>query len=218
MQEKIERRSNRERTEQTRGDLIAAARRLFIEKGYADTGTPEIVEAACVTRGALYHHFEDKKALFRAVCEQEAQAVAEAIDKAAPDDLSLRDALIHGGAAFLDEMAEPGRTRLLLLDGPAVLGRREMDEIDARHGGRTLKAAITYAIRTKAIASELAAEPITALLSAAFDRAALAIDDGAEKESYAHALAALIDGLLIPAGREDERAVSLPCKPSAVLP
>ncbi|RFC67563.1 MULTISPECIES: TetR/AcrR family transcriptional regulator [Mesorhizobium] len=206
MQEKIERRSNRERTEQTRGQLIAAARHLFTAKGYADTATPEIVEAAGVTRGALYHHFEDKKALFRAVCEQEAQLVAEAIEQAAPENLSLRDALIQGGDAFLRVMAAPGRTRLLLLDGPAVLGRAEMDEIDARHSGRTLRAGIAYGIREKAISPNLSIDAIAALLSAAFDRAALAIEAGGSAADYAQALAALIEGLLLPASRRGAAA------------
>ncbi|MGC4026328.1 MAG: TetR family transcriptional regulator [Mesorhizobium sp.] len=208
MQEIMGRRSNRERTEQTRGHLIAAARRLFTEKGYADTATPEIVEAAGVTRGALYHHFEDKKALFRAVCEQEARLVAEAIEQAAPENLSLRDALIQGGDAFLHAMAAPGRTRLLLLDGPAVLGRAEMDEIDARHSSRTLRAGIAHGIREKAIVPNLSLDAVTALLSAAFDRAALAIEAGGKPADYAQALTVLIEGLLRPADRRDGHSAS----------
>ncbi|TSE14191.1 helix-turn-helix transcriptional regulator, partial [Mesorhizobium intechi] len=104
MQQESARRSNRDRTEATRADLIAAARKLFTEKSYAETGTPEIVTAAGVTRGALYHHFADKQALFAAVVEQEAQAVAQEIERASPSSLEARDALIAGSDAYLDAM------------------------------------------------------------------------------------------------------------------
>lgn len=191
-------RSNKERTEQTRADLLAAARRLFIEKGYADTATPDIVAAAGVTRGALYHHFEDKKALVAAVCEQESREVAVEVDAASPSGLPAREALIKGGEAYLDAMRVPGRTRLLLLDGPAVLGRAEMDAIDNRHGTRSLKAGVTFAVRDGTLPKDLPIDATTALLSAAFDRAALAIDAGASADDYKRAMAALIDGLVKP--------------------
>lgn len=196
-QEKSHRRSQEQRTKATQGDLIAAARKLFVERGYADTGTPEIVEAAGVTRGALYHHFEDKKALLRAVVEQEAAAVAAEVDRAAPESLGARDALVKGGEAFLEAMSERGRTRLLLLDGPAVLGRAEMDEIDGRNGTRSLKAGIVFAVREGALSKTTPIDALTHLLSSAFDRAALAIDAGGAPKDYRKALAALIDGLFV---------------------
>ena len=194
MQRQTARRSNRDRTEATRADLIAAARKLFIEKSYAETGTPEIVAAAGVTRGALYHHFADKQALFAAVVEQEAEAVATEIDRASPPSLFARDALIAGSDAYLAAMRLPGRTRLLLLDGPAVLGRAAMDAIDDRHGNRSLREGLVAAMRANTM-TRLPADALTALLAAAFDRAALAVEAGASTEDYRAVLMALIDGL-----------------------
>lgn len=195
MQVKTERRSNRDRTEATRGDLIAAARRLFTEKSYAETGTPEIVAAAGVTRGALYHHFSDKQALFAAVAEQEASAVAEEVERAAPTALGAREALLAGTEAYLRAMQVPGRTRLLLLDGPAVLGRTGMDAIDDRHGNRTLREGLAATMRAGAM-RKLPLDALTGLLAATFDRAALAIDAGASFDDQLAVIAAVIDGLM----------------------
>ncbi|AZO22299.1 MULTISPECIES: TetR/AcrR family transcriptional regulator [unclassified Mesorhizobium] len=194
MQRESGRRSNRDRTEATRADLIRAARRLFTEKSYAETGTPEIAAAAGLTRGALYHHFADKQALFAAVVEQEAATVAAEIDRASAPSLSARDALIAGSDAYLAAMRAPGRTRLLLLDGPAVLGRAAMDDIDNRHGNRSLREGLVAAMRARAM-TRLPAEALTALLAATFDRAALAIEAGASEEDYRAVLIALMDGL-----------------------
>lgn len=196
MQQEIRHRSNRERTETTRAALMVAARRLFTEKSYADTATPEIVAAAGVTRGALYHHFSDKQALFHAVVEQEAAAVAEEIERNTSDTSSAKDVLMKGGEAFLAAMTVPGRTRLLLLDGPAVLGRTAMDAIDAEHGARTLREGLAMAMRAGAM-KKLPLDALTALLSAAFDRAALAIEAGAARQDHAATLAALIEGLVV---------------------
>lgn len=194
MQQEMPRRSNRERTETTRTALLSAARRLFIEKSYAETATPDIVAAAGVTRGALYHHFADKQALFRAVVEQEASQVADEIERATPASVNARDALMEGGRAFVAAMAAPGRTRLLLLDGPAVLGRTVMDEIDGRHSARTLHEGLAIAMQEGSM-TKLPLDALTALLSAAFDRAALAVEAGAKPADLNAALAAIIDGL-----------------------
>ena len=198
-QAKPARRSNRDRTDTTRAALLDAARRLFVEKSYAETGTPEIVAAAGVTRGALYHHFADKQALFAAVVEAESRAVADEIEKAAPETMSPREALIAGGDAFLAAMAVPGRTRLLLLDGPAVLGRAAMDGVEAAHGNRTLREGLAAAIEAGAL-RPLPLDALTSQLAAMFDRAALAIDSGADAADHRAVLAAFIDGLMLPVG------------------
>lgn len=195
MQIKSSRRSNRERSDATRGAILDAAHGLFVERGYAETSTPDIVAAAGLTRGALYHHFEDKKALFRAVAEREAGAVAATIEQATVDDLTPRDALISGARAFFDAMAAPGRIRILLLDGPAVLGTREMAAIDAANAQKTLEDGLAEAMAPKVVDREALAATAT-LLSAAFDRAALEIAAGAPTNLYVEAIGHLIDGLI----------------------
>ncbi|OOG74467.1 TetR family transcriptional regulator [Sinorhizobium sp. A49] len=195
MQTESPRRSNRERSDTTRGAILDAAHGLFVERGYAETSTPDIVAAAGMTRGALYHHFEDKKALFRAVADREAGAVAARIERATIDDLTPREALITGARAFFDAMAEPGRIRILLLDGPAVLGTREMAAIDAANAQRTLEDGLAEAMAPKVVDRDALAATAT-LLSAAFDRAALEIAEGAPTNLYVEAISHLIDGLI----------------------
>ena len=181
-------RSNRDRAERTRAALMQAARSLFVDKGYADTSTPEIVAAAGITRGALYHHFEDKRALFRAIVTEEALAVAGAIEQNAPAGLPPFDALIEGSSAYLDAMRVPGRTRLLLIEGPSVLGQAEMKKLDEYNAARTLRSGLEAAMDTRGVPLAALAD----LLSAAFDRAALAIDAGADAAHYHAAIVALI--------------------------
>lgn len=195
MQIESPRRTNRERSDTTRAAILDAAHGLFVARGYAETSTPDIVAAAGLTRGALYHHFEDKRALFRAVAEREAGAVAARIEQATVDDLTSRDALIAGARAFFDAMAEPGRIRILLLDGPAVLGTREMAAIDAANAQRTLEDGLAEAMAPKVIDRDALAATAT-LLAAAFDRAALEIAEGAPTDLYVEAISQLIDGLI----------------------
>ncbi|MGL5164608.1 MAG: TetR/AcrR family transcriptional regulator [Afipia sp.] len=185
-------RSNRDRTEKTRSALMQAARRLFIEKGYGETSTPEIVAAAGITRGALYHHFEDKRALFRAIVTDEALAVADAIERNAPAELQPIDALLAGSSAYLDAMRLPGRTRLLLIEGPSVLGLTEMKKLDEENAARTLRDGLEAAMGKRSASSSASLAALADMLSAAFDRAALAIDAGEDAEHYRAAIATLI--------------------------
>ncbi|SDY90487.1 transcriptional regulator, TetR family [Lysobacter sp. yr284] len=169
-------RSNRERTEGTRRALLDAARALFVARGYADTSTPDVVAAAGLTRGALYHHFADKRDLFRQVLDAEAEAVRDAILAAAPAELPARAALIRGAEAYLDSMTVPGRTRLLLIDAPAVLGPEQAGAIDQANAGSALQQGLAEALGD----ANVDVAPLARLLSACFDRAALEIDAGAD--------------------------------------
>jgi AcrR family transcriptional regulator len=188
------RRTQVERRAETQRALVNAARRLFASKGFAATGTPEIVAEAGVTRGALYHHYADKTALFRAVVEQEHALLAMSINAAAEgeDEPGPVRALIAGGDAFLDAMQEPGRRQILLVDAPGVLGRAEVDAIDAQHGLRTLIEGVRAAIEARAI-KDLPALPLAHLLNALFDRAAMAAPE--ELADYRKTIKALIRGL-----------------------
>jgi AcrR family transcriptional regulator len=195
MQQKSETRTNILRTEATKTALLAAARKLFSEKGYAETSTPEIVEAAGLTRGALYHHFDDKVALFRAVITHEYKSVAQAItESTAEKHGSAVEALRQGSRSFLTAMGDKGRVRIMLLDGPAVLGQLEIDKIDRETSAGTLRQGLCDAMD----AGEIKRLPIDALsvqLSALFDRVALAVSEGDDREDHLKVLDALFTSM-----------------------
>jgi hypothetical protein len=109
--------------------------------------------------------------------------------------LSPTAALIRGGAAFLAAMRVPGRTRLMLLDARAVLGRAMLDQIDAETGGQTLIEGLAAALPADRPVAAMAA-----LLSSAFDRAALEIDAGGIAADWKMALAMLIAGVIAQQG------------------
>lgn len=172
------RRTNAERHAETRAKLLAVAREMFAEKGFADTGTPEIVAAAGVTRGALYYHFADKRDLFRAVFEAEEAALAARID-----DVSLPladdpvEALMAGTLAFFAAATDAGTNRIVFVDGPAALGWDDWREIDERYAAATLREGLTAAMTAGAIKT-VPVEELTNVLGAAFNEAALGLGAG----------------------------------------
>ena len=187
--------SQQDRRDATRGALLAAGRRLFAERGFADVPADEIVSAAGVTRGALHHHFGDKRGLFRAVFEQlEGEIVADLgrfVGEGA-DDLVPR-AL----AAFLDICERPDVRRIALTDAPAVLGWQTWREIEAEHGLGLLTAMLT----DSPTVSEATPAPVLAqLVLGSITEAALLIahaeDRAAARKQAEAALLALYGDLL----------------------
>jgi AcrR family transcriptional regulator len=126
------RRTQAQRRATTRRALLDAARSLFAEKGYHGTAAEEIVGRAGLTRGALYHHFEDKKDLFRVVVDEMEGEIDEEIEAAERAQSGLPEAVMAGYRAFVDAVLDPEMRGTFFLEGPAVLGW-EWREIDARH-------------------------------------------------------------------------------------
>jgi AcrR family transcriptional regulator len=172
----VNRRTQAERREATRTALVAAARELFAERGYAGVGTEEIVQRAGVTRGALYHHFSGKHDLFRAVYERVEQELTERIVTEVPlagadDPVTV---LRRGTARFLDACLEPEVQRIALLDAPAVLGYEVWREIGERYGLGLIAAALLSAVESGALPAQ-PVRPLAHVLLGALDEAALYI-------------------------------------------
>jgi AcrR family transcriptional regulator len=194
------RRTQVERSEATRTALIAAARRLFAERGYAGVGTEEIVRAAGLTRGALYHHFGDKRELFAAVYEQIEVELAERIATgalAAQTDRPL-EAMRAGAEMFLAACTEPDVQQIALLDGPSVLGWDRWREVAADHGLGLIEASLQAAIEAGAMAPQ-PVRPLAHVLMGALDEAAMLVaraeDPEAMRAEVGRTLGTLLDGL-----------------------
>ena len=128
------RRSQAERSETTRSALLDAARDLFAQQGFAATGREQIAERAGVTRGALYHHFGSKQAIFRAVVERLESEITERVAQAGLRGVTARDRFEAGASEFLDACLDPAVSRVLLLEAPVVLGWKVWREIEEQYG------------------------------------------------------------------------------------
>jgi AcrR family transcriptional regulator len=194
------RRTQADRSAATRGALIAAARRLFAERGYAAVGTPEVAAAAGVTRGALYHQFADKADLFLAVYELVEQEIAERIGElvAAAGATDPVEALTAGAEAFLDACAEPEIQRIVLIEAPAVLGWDTWRAVGLKYGLGLTEAILRAAIDAGRIA-EQPVRPLAHVLIGALDEAALYVaraeDPVAAREQMSAVLGRLVRGL-----------------------
>jgi len=186
-----------ERTEATRGRLVATARRLFAEQGFAATSTEQILTAAEVSRGAMYHHFASKTDLFQATFEAveddlTAQVLAAATDGGETDPVRILELGFH---AFLDQCVNPEVQRIVMLDGPTVLGWDTWHELDERYAFGTIKAVLAVAAQTGRIGED-AIDPLSHLLLGAIMQAGMVVaraeDPGAAKTAMAASFTQLL--------------------------
>jgi AcrR family transcriptional regulator len=193
-----ERRTQAARSQATREALIAAARGLFAERGYAAVGTEEIVRRAGVTRGALYHHFEGKRDLLRAVYEQIESEFAGRLMEAVPSDAGSLETLGAGAQMFLDACLEPEVQQIVLLDAPAVLGWEEWREIAARYGLGLIEGILATAMETGEVRDQ-PLRPLAHALMGALDEVAMLVarsdDTAAARAEAGRTVTGLVDAL-----------------------
>src|SRR4051794_30126968 len=195
------RRTQAERTEATREALIAAARGLFTERGYENVGTAEVVRAAGVTRGALYHHFGDKASLLEAVYGRiEAESTERVARVVLGSELeSPLEAMKAGIEAFLAEGGKPELRQIALHDAPAVLGWERWREIGAANGLGLIEASLAAAIEAGEI-RPVPVKPTAHLLMGALDEAAMLLARDGRPEARLEVtgvLVALLDGFAV---------------------
>jgi len=153
------RQTKAERSAGTRNALIVAATRLFAAKGYAGAGREEIVAAAGVTRGALYHHFADKADLFRAVFEAMEERVVTDVAEAAMVTDDPVEQLRLGCRAYLDAARDPGVRRICIIDAPVVLDETVRREIATNNALGMVREALAAAVAS----GRLREQPVDAL-------------------------------------------------------
>jgi AcrR family transcriptional regulator len=191
------RRAQADRSATTRDALIVAARRLFAAEGFADVSTDAIVAAAGVTRGALYHQFADKTALFDAVLEAVeadiARRLADAVAEAGVSDPV--EALKHAVRTWLDICVEPEIHRIALIDGPSVLGWTHWREVCQRHVFGLVQALLSQGIELGRIRA-LPVRPLAHVLMGAGDEAALYVAEAADHAQARAEMVVVIDQLI----------------------
>jgi AcrR family transcriptional regulator len=194
------RRTQADRSAATRDALVAAARRLFAAHGFAEVPTDSIATAAGVTRGALYHQFADKMALFEAALDAvEADIAARlAAEVAATGASDPVEAMRQAVRAWLGMCTEQEIQRIALVDGASVLGWARWREICQRHVFGLVEAVVTQGIELGRIRAR-SARPIAHVLMGASDEAALYVAEAPDQElartEMIEALGRLIDGL-----------------------
>lgn len=191
-------RTRAESMEENRARLLAAARRAFADKGYAAASMDALTAEAGLTRGALYHNFGDKRGLFAAVVEQIDGEMAERAKRLGAEFGKGWDALLAEGAAYIEMALDPEVQRIVLLDGPAVLGDPSL--WPSQNSCLQVTRQAVEDLMADGILKPVDAEAAARLISGAALNAAMWIAASAEPESVLpraqEAFRALVEGLL----------------------
>jgi AcrR family transcriptional regulator len=188
------RRTQGERRATTRAALIAAGRELFARKGFAGAGREEIVERAGVTRGAMYHHFDSKEALFQAVYETvEADVLAQVV-RAAGAATDPKEMLRLGSLAYLDVAAAEEVRRICLIDAPSVLDPEVRRELAEGHGLGVIRAALRDCMAAGLIRTQ-PVDTLAHLYMAALLEAATLVAEGRDRAEVGAVLDDLLESL-----------------------
>lgn len=175
----VNRRTQAERTAATRTALVGAGRRLFAAQGFASVGTEAIVREAAVSRGALYHHFTDKTELFAAVLEDVEREVSQHLADVAGAGAGFLDVMVRALEAWLDICEQPDVQRIVLVDGPSVLGWTRWREICQPHVLGLIQAVLTQGMAEGNVQQQ-PVTPLSHALIAVADEAAMYVASAAD--------------------------------------
>jgi AcrR family transcriptional regulator len=181
--------------------LLAVARDLFAEQGFEGTPLDQVAEQAGVTKGALYHHFKNKRELFQAVFEH---LEGELCDRVVVAAVAAGDdpwaSMTAGVRAFMEGALDPAAQRIVLIEGPTVLGWETWKEIDERFGYALTKGSIDHAMEA-GVLERRASGPLAHLFLAAISEAALQVARAKDKERALEektaAVMSILDGMRI---------------------
>jgi AcrR family transcriptional regulator len=187
-----------ERRAATTEAILKAGRRLFGDRGFASTTIDDIAEAAQVAKGAVYHHFATKEAVFAAVFDVVSRDLVTEIDRAVRTEKDVLAAIVAGTQHYFAACAKGPTCQIILRDGPAVLGWERWREIDAQHFGGKFPRALTAAMEAGLIARQ-PIEPLARLLLGAVTEAAVACAGRSDVlkagSEYGRAFKSLIEAL-----------------------
>lgn len=197
----------RARGDRTRRSLVDAGRSLFVAKGYFNTSIGELVDASGVgTRGAFYHHFRDKSELFRAVFEEVERDLTLRSLASPPPGADAWERLCAGLHGFLESALEPEVQRVMLLDGPVVLGWQTLREIQEGNSIALINEMVREAIAAGLIDDQPVGE-LTHMVVAALEEGALMVAHAANPTRARRRAGKVLDRLLLSFAAEPRKAL-----------